>query len=183
MINRNEEHRENYIGDYCVDSNECVTVNSECRTGICQCIPGYSFSPKTHECKGENYIGDSCVDSNECVTVNSECRTGICQCIPGYSFSPKTHECKECTNYGNDYWEIMDHYISKKNLETLDGVTLQECFNLCNSRTECTCVSLEYGRATQVCYLANITVLHYPERWYHDSVQTFEIAYYQRDCE
>ena len=88
-----------------------------------------------------------------------------------------------CANYGNDYWEIKDHFISKKNMETLDNKTLQECLQLCNSRTSYKCVSLEYGRTSKICYLANITVLHYPERWYHDSVQEFETSYYQRDCE
>ena len=47
---------ENYIGDSCTGNSDCVTVNSECREGSCQCIPGYSFSPNTHECKGKQTI-------------------------------------------------------------------------------------------------------------------------------
>ncbi|KAL4234532.1 hypothetical protein ACF0H5_006175 [Mactra antiquata] len=42
---------ERYIGDSCVTTADCWTINTECRQGLCQCIPGYSFSPKTHECK------------------------------------------------------------------------------------------------------------------------------------
>ncbi|KAL4234533.1 hypothetical protein ACF0H5_006176 [Mactra antiquata] len=42
---------EHYIGDSCVTATDCWTINTECRQGLCQCIPGYSFSPKTQECK------------------------------------------------------------------------------------------------------------------------------------
>lgn len=41
---------EHYIGDACMAAAECVTVRTECRQGQCMCIPGYSFSPRTHEC-------------------------------------------------------------------------------------------------------------------------------------
>ncbi|KAL4234531.1 hypothetical protein ACF0H5_006174 [Mactra antiquata] len=42
---------EHYIGDSCATTTDCWTINTECRQGLCSCLPGYSFSPKTQECK------------------------------------------------------------------------------------------------------------------------------------
>ncbi|XP_045193611.2 uncharacterized protein LOC123549522 [Mercenaria mercenaria] len=177
----------------CARDEKCASIFYNKITGHCQGhsitfgeplttsdVENYRYYVLPH---GEQYIGDSCGVNDDCLTVHSECRTEICQCKPGYSFSPRTHECKVCTSYGSEYWEIIDHYISGKNMETIEDKTLQECFELCNTRTGYTCVSIEYGRTTRKCYLGNITVLDFPDRWYHDDVQTFNISYYQRDCE
>lgn len=132
---------------------------------------------------GEKYIGDTCSVNSDCVTVNSECRQGLCACVPGYSFSPGGHQCKVCTEYGDDFMEIRDHYISKNNMEIRDSLTLEECFQSCISATNYTCRSLEYGRSSDICYLANVTVLDLPNRWYEDTALEFNISYYQRDCD
>lgn len=177
----------------CVHDDRCASLFYNKVTGQCQ---GHSITfghpSSTSDMQdfryyvrdyGKQYIGDFCATNDDCLTLNAECRTEMCQCIPGYSFSPRTHDCRTCSKYGNDFWEIRDYYISQRNVETFNDMTIEACFRMCINRTSYTCVSLEYGRTSGVCYLSNITVLDVPDRWYHDTALTFNISYYQRDCD
>ncbi|XP_052819376.1 uncharacterized protein LOC128245160 isoform X3 [Mya arenaria] len=136
-------------------------------------------------CVGEGYIMDSCTVDAECTVINSICwqKTGECMCDPGYSFSPNTREClSACPNgYGPLFMPYHDHYIHSTNMETINAVTLEECYGFCVNRTNYTCKTLEYMAGT-TCFLANITRLDDTFLWTEDTKQDFDVSYYQRDC-
>ncbi|XP_052815140.1 uncharacterized protein LOC128242129 isoform X1 [Mya arenaria] len=180
----------------CAQDPACVSTFYNKVTGKCQGhsvtfgVPDASATVEMNsrysvQSRGEGYIMDSCTVDAECTVINSICwqKTGECMCDPGYSFSPNTREClSACPNgYGPLFMPYHDHYIHSTNMETINAVTLEECYGFCVNRTNYTCKTLEYMAGT-TCFLANITRLDDTFLWTEDTKQDFDVSYYQRDC-
>ncbi|KAK0162400.1 hypothetical protein PV327_006180 [Microctonus hyperodae] len=71
-----------YLGDNCMNDNECITEYSNCY-GICGCQDGYiSSDDKKHCLKAANSIGDPCEEDLQCKALNAKCgEEKKCTCI------------------------------------------------------------------------------------------------------
>ena len=88
----------------------------------------------------------------------------------------------DCIDYGYDFTEIPNYFISYSNLQEFEPVSIMDCKELCRNRTEYNCRTLEYGWVSQRCSLQNVTKLDEPTRWYEDSIRQYNISHFQRDC-
>lgn len=124
--------------------------------------------------------GSACVAGNDdCRLPKTQCRAGQCQCLSGLSYDRKSQSCVEkCESYGLDFELVPNWVIRGNNSAVFDGVSLEECRQLCVNATEFECTTFEYFNWYDSCYLSEVTKLEEDGSWEYNSAG----SYFQRNC-
>ncbi|KAL3832306.1 hypothetical protein ACJMK2_023960 [Sinanodonta woodiana] len=126
-------------------------------------------------------LGDACHSDADCNFQFSYCHYSRCLCQEGNSYSFKDRSCvQSCKLYGRYFQEVPYYFIDQHNMETLTGISFEDCQMLCLNRTSYTCKSFEYGDTSKECFLQNITRQDAIADWNTDQEGLF--SYYQRHC-
>ncbi|XP_052229231.1 uncharacterized protein LOC127846063 [Dreissena polymorpha] len=132
--------------------------------------------------RGHGYILDACTVDADCTIPNSTCwDSRQCMCKPGYSFSPSSRQCVyPCSQFGPLFMTYADSFVHANNLETINNIPLEDCFNLCRNKISFTCRAVEYMGNN--CILSNVTAKDTGTTFARDTLREYNVSYHQRDC-
>lgn len=126
-------------------------------------------------------IGSACGSSFDvCHVENSACRDDKYQCKLGLSYDGLQQSCVDrCERgYGNTYQTVYNYIIRDNNYDTVNGTSLKECQQRCETDEAFLCRSFDYFPRWNTCYLSEHTKSDADEWWEYNSAG----IHFQRDC-